>query len=93
MKDEKKRFKATTWAISSGEKETESNSSKGERQAHLVVMAKTNSSSNSKDSESNDEVSSRYDELFDKYEEMLEEFEKLTDKNKLLKKTFQPEER
>lgn len=37
-------------------------------------------------------LNANYDELFDKYEEMLEEFEKLTDKNKLLKKTFQPEE-
>lgn len=68
------------------EEEMESTSGEDERQAHLVSMVKTDSSSNSEDSNSDDEVKPNFDELSDKYEEIIDEFQKVVDKYKLLKK-------
>lgn len=71
--------------MSSRQEETESSSSKNERQVHLVLIAKTDFSSNSEDNNSNDEINPSYDKIFDKYEEMLREFKKVPCKYKLLK--------
>lgn len=60
--------------------------SEAERQAHLVLMAKTDTTNNYEDSDSDDEANPSYHKLFDKYDKMLGEFEfaKLTDNYKLL---------
>lgn len=71
--------------MSSRQEETESSSSKNERQVHLVLIVKTDFSSNLEDNNSNDEINPCYDKIFDKYEEMLREFKKVPCKYKLLK--------
>lgn len=64
IKSKKKSFKATTWDVSSGEKETKSSSSKNEREAYLMLKAKMDPSSNLKDINYDEDVNLRYDEFF-----------------------------
>lgn len=68
---DKKSFKTTIYDILSGEEKATSSSSKDERRAHLALIEKRDSISNSKDDNCVDEIENEinpsYDELFDKY--------------------------